>query len=246
MKITPIQTGDETLKVMPVDDNDTYDDIGIPEELPQHPFLCYAPGPTSAGKSTIIQWLLATHYNNFFNKIYIISSTIDKDISYRHFNFADNRKFDRYTEENMKLIVNDIEQSHNQKCLIIVDDMSARNIWGLNTEFVKFVSVHRHSPSRCPPNICGTSIFIISHAYKTIPRKIRGLMSDLIIFRILSVEEVRAISDDNRGNMKHDEFLEMYEYCVAEQYNFLYIKKRVKDPNMRFRKNFDTILQIEN
>ena len=67
----------------------------------------------------------------------------------------------------MKLIVNDIEQSHNQKCLIIVDDMSARNIWGLNTEFVKFVSVHRHSPSRCPPNICGTSIFIISHANST-------------------------------------------------------------------------------
>lgn len=245
MKINIIELKDEGLTVHPINDGVVYDDIGINEALPSHPSLIYLPGPTNAGKSTVAQWLISDPYKGFFNKIYVISSTIDKDITWRHFNLAENRKFDHYSEQNMRLIVQDIEQSHNMKCLIIIDDMSARNIWGLNTEFVKFVSVHRHSPSRCPPNICGTSIFIISHAYKTIPRKIRGLMSDLIVFRILSAEEIRAISDDNRGSkMKHKDFLEIYEMAIADQYCFLYIKKRNTDPSKRFRKNFDIIYDV--
>ena len=199
---------------------------------------------SSSGKSTLIQWLLAKPYNKFFDKIFIISSTINKDRSWKKFKFDADRVFEKYSDENFAEIVKTIEASEDEKCLIIIDDMTAQNIFNGNNELCKFISVHRHSPPKCPPNICGTSIWIISHQYKAIQKKIRGLMTDLIVFKLRSDEELQAISEDCKGLvLSHDQFKrDIYLQAVKEKYNFLYIQKKSDQP---FRINFNIILDIE-
>jgi hypothetical protein len=195
INLIPRYIDDPNLIVSPIDDNTVYDDIKIDKNLPQHPGLLYIPGPPSAGKSTVVQWLLAVPYNMFFNKIFIISATIKKDISWQKFKFDETRIYEEYSDAIFKNIVNEIESSEDEKCLIIIDDMTGQDIFsGQHNQLVKFIPVHRHSPKRCPPNICGTSIWILSHQYKTIQKRIRGLMSDLIIFALRSDEELHAIS----------------------------------------------------
>lgn len=244
MHITPEYLGDG-LAIVPLEE-EIYDPIGIDPALPQHPFLAFSPAGPGAGKSTVIQWLLCTHYNDFFNKIYIISSTINKDISWKKFKFASNRKFERYSDEIFKEIAYDISHnSENMRCLIIIDDMTGQNIWAQNTEFSKFVSIHRHCPSRMPPNICATSIYVIAHSYKSIPPKIRKNIYDLILFKIDSDKEVEAISEDNRGLiLTSKDFRNIYIAATEEPHDFLYIKKK-ELVKTRFRKNFDILLKID-
>lgn len=242
--IKPIYINDKDLIVSPISDEDRYDSININENLPQHPCLLYVPGPTASGKSTLIQWLLAKPYNKFFDKIFIISSTIHKDRSWKKFKFDAERVFEKYSDENFDKIVTDIETSEDEKCLIIIDDMTAQNIFNGNNSLCKFISVHRHSPPKCPPNICGTSIWVISHQYKAIQKKIRGLMTDLVVFKLRSDEELHAISEDCKGlHLTHDEFKrDIYLKATKEKYNFLYIQKKAEQP---FRINFNIILEVE-
>jgi hypothetical protein len=242
-KITPVFIEDEKLLVKPIKDDDIYDSINIDPAFPQHPFLAYIPGPTSAGKSTVCQFLIAEPYNKFFDKIFIISATIKKDRSWKKFKFDPDRVFEFYTDDTFRQIVNEIEGSEDEKCLIIIDDMTAQNIFNGNNELCRFIAVHRHSPAKYPPNICGTSLIVISHQYKAIQPKMRGLMSEILVFKLRSDEELDAIMDDCKGlELTRKEFREMYLTATKGKYNFLYIKKKDENP---FRINFNIILKIE-
>lgn len=245
MNIKPHYIQDDNLIVRPIETGEYYDPINIDPMLPQHPFLVYCPSVCGSGKSTIIQFLLCTAYNRFFNKIFIISATVKKDVSWKMLKFDEDKVFESYTDGVFRNIVQEIEQSEDQKVLIIIDDMTSQNIWTPKNELCKFIPVHRHSPSKRPPNICGTSLFIISHQYKAIPKSIRGLMSDILIFEMNSAEEVKTISDDNKGLiMTHADFLKLFMMATDEKYSFLYIKK--KEPvRTRFRKNFNEIFELE-
>jgi len=245
MNITPSVTQDsKTLIVKPIDQK-KYDSINISENLPQHPALLYITSPCGSGKSTVLQWLLAEPYNQFFDKIYIFSSTINKDVTWQKFVFDEDRKFESYTNDKFKEVINEISNLEDEKCLIIVDDMTGQNIFSRGNELCKFISVHRHSPPRFERNICGTSLWIISHQYKSIPKQIRGLMSDIIVFKLHSIDEMETISDDCRGvRITKEDFKKLYLLCTDEPYGFLYIKKKEKD-STRFRMNFDVILNLE-
>jgi hypothetical protein len=245
MNITPeVAQGSETLIVKPIEMVKP-DPININPNLPQHPALLYITSPPGSGKSCLLQWLLAEPYNQFFNKIYIFSSTINKDVTWQKFVFDEDRKFESYSNEKFKKVIDEISNLEDEKCLIIVDDMTGQNIFTRGNELCKFISVHRHSPPRFEKNICGTSLWIISHQYKSIPKQIRGLMSDLVVFKLHSSDEMETISDDCRGvRISKEEFKKMYLLCTDEQYGFLYIKKKEKD-NKRFRMNFDVILNLD-
>lgn len=233
------------LIVRPIRDDDIYDPINIDERLPQHPFLAYAPAPCSSGKSTVIQWLLVDAYYKFFNRIYVISSTIHQDMSWKKFQFDESKLFEYYTDGVFKQIVQELKETEDEKALIIIDDMTCGiDIWKKGNELTRFIPRHRHFPKKNPPNICGTSLFIISHQYKSIPKVLRGLMSDIILFEMNSQDEVRVLSDDNRGLvMTHQDFLDLYMKCIKDKYSFLYIKKK-EQIESRFRKNFNTIFHI--
>ena len=143
----------------------------------------------------------------------------------------------------MRGIVDEIENSEDEKCLIIIDDMTGQDIFsGRSNELIKFIPVHRHSPKRMPPNICGTSLWIMSHQYVTIQKRIRGLMSDLVIFALRSDDELMAISEDCKGlKLTYNEFKQLYLDATREPYSFLYIKK--KDKVNPFRIGFNIIME---
>ena len=184
-------------------------------------------------------------YFKFWNRIYVISSTIHQDVSWQKFQFDESKVFEYYSDAIFKNIVQELKDTENEKALVIIDDMTCGvDIWKKGNELTRFIPKHRHYPKRMPPNICGTSVYVITHQYKAIPPVLRVVMSDIILFEMNSQDEVRVLSDDNRGLiMSHKDFMDLYQKCISEKYSFLYIKKR-EPVATRFRKNFTIIFNL--
>ena len=192
-------------------------DFGIDKNLPQHPTLLYIASPTGAGKTNLIQWLLVKPYNQFFNKIFYFCSTMHQD-SWKMIQVDKDKVYSHYTDEAFKTVLEDIKEDPDDKCLIIIDDCTGTSIFKKNNAIAGFAFNHRHYPS----SASGTSIWIISHQYKAVPKQLRGVIKDMIIFRLQSGEEIEEIGKDNKGLMKMKYFLKMYDSFTKEKYNFLY------------------------
>jgi hypothetical protein len=214
---------------------------GLPPQVPQHPALMYSVASCGKGKTNLMVWMLHTCYKQFFNNIYIFSGTIHQDI-WKTMKLDMTRCFEKYSDALFLAVKEDIKNHPDEKTLIIIDDMSGGTAYSKkNSPLSEFMCNHRHFPN----SGSGTSIWIVSHAYKSVPKLIRSVISDLIVFETSSADELEVIINDNRGTLSYNDFLRLlYQPATCEEYHFLYIKR--KEPfNSRFRKDFDTILNLE-
>ena len=46
--------------------------------------------------------------------------------------------------------------------------------------------------------------------------------------------------------MSRDEFEDLMDYATEEPYSFLHVNNQCTDPHMRFRKNWDEVLRLNN
>ncbi len=58
------------------------------------------------------------------------------------------------------------------------------------------------------------------------------------MFKIDSANELKSISDDVRGRMKHDEFINMYDEITSTPYSFIFVNNQ-KQKKERFWYNFE-------
>lgn len=215
--------------------------------FPEHPTLLYITSPTGAGKTNLIQYMLIEPYNQFFDKIFVFCPTLHQP-SWRKLNLNPQRTFPIYSDEAFTQVLEEIKKDPDEKALIIIDDCTATNLFKKNNRISQFAFNHRHYPEAISPNkpSPGTSMWIISHQYKTLPMQVRGIIKDLIMFRIHSDEEFKLIAEDCKGQaLTLKEFKQLYHLCTDEKYNFMYIKKEYPDIHRRIRRNFNTILYIE-
>ncbi len=228
---------DPNLIVRPIKNDQVKEDLGIDPNLPQHETLLWICAGTGCGKTSLIQWMLATHYNKIFNRIYFFSTTMRSPKNgWEKFHVNFERVYDHYTDKIFDNILDEIKKDVDQRSLIIIDDMSSTSIFGRNNSISQFVSNHRHY---------NTSIWYISHNYKNVQKNVRELIKDLILFRLPSNKEVYEVAEDNRERMSIRDFERIYYMCTKEKYNFLYIKREDVNPNEKLRKNFNVILKIE-
>src|ERR1700733_12367564 len=91
---------------------------GINPAFPDHPSLLFISSGTGAGKTSLIQYLLVEPYNKFFDKIFYFCPTLDG--AWKKIKINEDRVYKSYSDENMRKVIEDIEEDKESKCLIIV------------------------------------------------------------------------------------------------------------------------------
>jgi len=88
------------------------------------------------------------------------------------------------------------------------------------------------------------SVIMVSQAYKEIPKTVRTQFSCLIIFEIPNESEIDVIYKENPVGYNQKDWMEMYEYAVDGEYNFMFINY-MKPKKLRIMKNFREYLFIK-
>lgn len=236
---------DPILVIQPLNTK-AHEPINIHPNFPQHPSLLYVCAGMGSGKTALIQYLLVVAYCQFFNKIFYFSPTLHQE-SWEKIKKDPDRVYEHYSDENFNKVLAEIKEDKDERCLIVIDDCTATNIFRRENALSKFIFNHRQYPTQ----ETGTSVWIISHQYKTVPKNVRSVVKDLIIFKLRSGVELDEIATDVRGLIPKKEFIHLYSLCTEKQYSFMYIAKEQRDEesdgkmnDIRIRKNFNTIFKI--
>ena len=72
----------------------------------------------------------------------------------------------------------------------------------------------------------------------------RTNFSCLIVFEIPSEKEIEVIFEENSLYMKHDDWMEMYDFAVEGDHDFLFINYQ-KPKRLRMMKNFTNVLFVD-
>lgn len=201
----------------------------------KHPFpTMIVIGSSGSGKSNIVVNIIKM-LNGTFNNIFIwtldkneplynmLQSKIDKDFLHIYegiesFNKLDIDKF----------------FSNTGQTLLIIDDMCNQK------HQEKFCDIAIHGRKMCDNK--GISMVYLSQSYYAIPKIIRLQSKYLVLKKIGSDKDTKAIIRESNVHLKPEELIKMYEYCVDDNIlNFLFINKGDVAKNM-FRKNFSQIL----
>jgi len=203
-------------------------------------------GKSGSGKSVVLANLITRKdmLGGWFDDIYLISPTgetddIQKSIGIKKSNvFTDVMEGIEYVAEALQDNAEIIKKVGADKapkiCLIFDDCISDRELMK-NSWFVKSFIACRHYN-------CTT--FICTQSFTRVPRVCRLQASNTIIFGS-SLDEVKVLSETYCPAMyTKGEFANIINRATKEPYSFLYVNAKAK-PSERFRKNFDTILQLD-
>lgn len=213
--------------------NYNYDTFNI-----KHPFpVMIVVGSTGSGKSNLILNLIEKT-NGTWNNIYIwtldaseaiyklLKSKIDKE--YLHI-YEGIESFNKIPDV-------DAFFKNQGQTLIIFDDMCSER----HQEKIGKMSIH----CRKMADEHGLSLCYLSQSYFAIPKIIRLQSKYVILKKVGSDKDTKAIIRDSNVQLEPEELMNMYDYCVDDRMeNFLLINKSEKAKNM-FRKNFDVKLDV--
>lgn len=121
------------------------------------------------------------------------------------------------------------------RLLLIFDDLVGSDLFNgsRKSPFKKLSTNHRHY---------STSVLMVSQAYKEIPKTVRTQFSCLIVFDIPNDAEVKVIYEENSMKLKFPQWLELYNYAVRGDHDFLFINYQQPDKQKRIMKNFEQFL----
>jgi ABC-type dipeptide/oligopeptide/nickel transport system ATPase subunit len=209
----------------------------IPYPLPNFSdrsnFIMSIIAPTGSGKSVLISNIVRKFYYKQFDKVYFCSSNVSDDNkiydnAYNSIEFDETRIFQDINDDIVNYIKMDIEtdddfDKKDFRTLLIIDDLITSIANRKNKEVIKFILKSRHI--KC-------SIIMISHKYNMLPTIIRNNLTDIIIFRTKSKQEIETIY---KGiiDLEIDKFFDFYKYSTNEPFNFLYVKLN-KNPQLYY------------
>lgn len=211
--------------------------------LPKPPFVLNVVAPRNSGKTNVLVDLLTRDDMFFgkFNLIFIWSKSFLHDSKWRNIKLPKECvKTDYDPDYTMRLfdIISALVLKEHFHTLFIFDDMIDQNI--MNPSHLgpleSIAARGRHY------NI---SMIILSQMYMRNSSTVRNNATDVLAFRITNSDEFDKYASENREMLSSKEFKMMYDYATAEPYGFLYMKKGERDPQYRFRKNWDEILHTK-
>lgn len=157
--------------------------------------------------------------------------------------------FSDYDEEGLRSIMDEqmtivrLLKEHGKskhlanRVLMIFDDCVGSTLFSnaRQNAFKMLNTNHRHYSA---------SLFMVSQAYKEIPKTIRTNFSCLVIFESPNDKEIQAIYEENSLYMKFPQWMEAYEYATEGDHDFMFINYQ-KPKRLRLMKNFDQVLFVE-
>ena len=120
------------------------------------------------------------------------------------------------------------------RLLIVFDDLVGSSLFSgrKDNPFKKLNTNHRHYSA---------SLFMVTQAYKEIPRTVRTQFSCMIVFEIPNDTELDCIREENGCGYHKLQWYEIYRHAVAGDHDFLFINNQ-KPLKMRMMKCFTEIL----
>jgi hypothetical protein len=218
--------------------------------LPRPPFYMLMVAPSGVGKTTLLMNMVCRpeYYGNKFEPDHILVWCGTKDLDpiwsspWIKRCVDEDNILDEFSQEKLQEVVDHVKKEREQgdlrPYLFIFDDMITEGICSNAPWMVgmleKLSMWGRH---------VGISTVILSQKYNMISKKIRLRDTiDWIIFRV-SKEEEKEITEEQQGRLEKEEFKRVYQYATAEPYSFLHISGATQDPELKYRKKFDAILQ---
>ena len=211
--------------------------------LPQIPFLLGLLAPRKSGKTNLLVDSLLDHnkYKGKFDKIYVWSQTYHLDPKWRRLDLDPECVFTTWDENRCKEIVAEtseaVQEDPSLQVLFIWDDMIDAKIMRKNDMgCIESIAVRgRHS------NI---SVIIISQMFKSLSTPIRNNMTNLVVFRIRNNNELKKMSEENQESLSTDQFQQIYDFATGTPFSFLHINNQEPDPRLRFRKNWNIVIEL--
>ena len=214
--------------------------------LPMGSRIMFFISPTGGGKTSLYLSLLTAKespYYKYYDNIFMVnpSGRHDKKIADFYEELDEDGKFyDQLTEANavdIKTKLQAISDSWKKKRavqnLIIIDDSSGDFPSGRKKSAITQLFVNsRH---------LGTSIFLISHKFNSIPPIWRNQVDSLFLFKTNSKLEVETLKRDL--NVDEDYFEACLKDATSKPFGFLYVNMSNGSPRL-FRK-FDEYQLVE-
>lgn len=197
-------------------------------------------------------------YDDFNNRIFQeVLAEIDADIDeYRQYEDHNRvwKKYVRVGGDPDRLSIEDLVQlelmgfepppptkfGRKPYSLLVFDDLAGnKDLYRADAKglFNKFVIAHRH-------RYCSLILLQQLHA-NGIPRQIRNNLSCMVLFRNKNENVQKAIAQEYGGFVDQDTFMRMWDFACQQPFEFFMVDSDAKIPSHRFRKNFDTLLLVE-
>lgn len=190
-------------------------------------------GRPASGKSSILYSLFKSPkcLKKVFNKVFIFrpersGASMKDDIFDK---LPDEQKYYELNLENLENCMNQIEamESDENSCIIMDDVTSNLKDKILEKKFRELVFNRRH---------LHTSIFFLVQTWKSIPRDIRKMFSNLFIFKC-SKAEINDVFDEVFETQK-DKFVDIMKICYDKKHNFMFLNT----DSGRVFKNWDELI----
>lgn len=223
--------------------------------IPKHPSSTIFNGRSGSGKSNLLVNLLTKpefygkiNGKHYFDKIHLFSPTAgDMDDLCTHLKDHANLKGDDIHNEfdqemlmgimdkQAKIIKKKGDISKAPKVLILLDDIQSDKKFLASKAIKRLFLMNRHY---------GISTWLCGQSFNLTPRACRLQANNLFMFPMGGSEMKVLLDEFTPPGLNKKEFQQLVEYATGEQYQFLHINMKAP-PKERFRKNLDTILEIQ-
>ena len=223
-----IKTKDDGLRHYPNEDK-----LNI--KLPFRMLLC---GPSGSGKTNILMGLIKNI--GIFDKIILLAKHLDESL-YKHL-IETYRKIEKKLKIDMMLAIDDIRDmptvsdcNEKENSLLIVDDMICEN----KKDLAKIESFWIAGRKK------GVSMAFITQGYFHIPKKIRQNTQYIVIKKIDTPRDLKAILAECSLGIEPKELMKLYEYALAQgdpHTAFFMIDCETNKKSLKFRSQCNPIL----
>lgn len=215
--------------------------------LPAFPSVWSFSGLSKSGKSSLVAKVLTDPglLKNYFHTIVFFSPTSDADDTITSkLELPEENIFTDFTQEDLLKIINARRNeikikgynwvAKNNRMLIILDDVISHTKFLKSQVIVDLTATVRHLL---------VQTFFCVQSFNRVPRVCR-LNLRCICFFEANRNEVEVLTEEVcPAGLKKDDFRELISYATEQPYSFLCINRDAPFKT-RYRKNFDTILEI--
>lgn len=220
-------------------------DCNINKMLPQPPFLMSVVAQRASGKTNMVIDLLTGDDKlcGYFDLVFIWSTSYKHDSKWKNIkvpceDFMVFEKFDPGEIQDLFETLQTIAKTKVFNVLFVFDDMIDQNVMHpQKMETLESIAVRgRHY------NI---SVIMISQLYKKLSNPMRVNSTNLIFFRIRNRNELLKVVEENQESLTKKEFISMYNFATKDPFTFLHVNNQATDPSERFRRNWNSIINIK-
>lgn len=217
------------------------------EPLPKNPsqFFYFVGAPGSGKSSTMVSMLMSKkprYYRRFFDKLFLISPS-HPTLPKKFINaLNEERIYDKYNEDLVKDIINDLKEGENENSLLILDD-SIRDINKSKSSILNKCILNRRHCTYNPDEEknASLSVWIMSQKYNLLDLSYRNNASVVFLWKTENNKEKKAIKEELMSDLDDKVAEELLRMVWKKKYNFLMIK--VNEPTKdRYYINFDKVV----